>query len=259
MYNSDPASGPPPASSPSRWGRLTAPRPAVVVNKPRVWSIRVPQIVATIIGAILFGALSHIIGYWHFDTSGSTFLNDGFVLPAIIISLFLGALFGPWVGAVTGGLGAFIGDYMFMFYLDHFTNSSILNNGIWHGSPLANVSIWIGFTIRTNTDWLWILSSALIGFIAGLAMIFTRGRYVTVGRIALAELLSAVGILAGLGLLLFSNAWHLTIPYYNLIHYPTADALNIGFTHIILPNLALALTTLSLLLPLTNAFTRSRE
>lgn len=212
-----------------------------------------------IIGAMLFGALSHISAYWHFTTSGSNFLNDGLALPAIVISLFFGTLFGPWVGAITGGLGAFIGDYMFMFYLDHYASSSILNNGIWHGSPLANVSVWIGFTSSASTNWIWILSNALIGFIAGLALIGTRGRYVTFSRIVLAELLSVVAILAGLALLIASNAWHPGIPYDNLIHYSTTDALNIGFTHIILPTLALALSAISFLLPLTNAFTRSRE
>lgn len=248
-----------PAASSSPWARLTTRRPAVAISKVRVWSIHLPQIVAMIIGAILFGVLSHIAAYWSFNTSGSNFLNNGFVLPALVISLFFGALFGPWVGAVSGGLGAFIGDYIFMFYLDHYASSSILNNGIWHGSPLTNVSVWIGFTLRTDTNWIWILSNASIGFIAGLAMIATRGRYVTIGRIALAELLSTVAILADLGLLIASNAWQPGIPYYNLIHYPTADALNVGFTHLILPTLAFALTALSFFLPLTNAFTRSRE
>lgn len=253
------ASAEPPAAAPRRRHWPFAPASGITAVKIRVWSIDVSHIVAMIIGAMLFGLLSHMVAYWHFYTSGSNFLNDGFALPAIVISLFFGALFGPWVGAVTGGLGAFIGDYIFMFYLDHIANHTILSNGIWHGSPLANVFIWIGFTMRSDTDWAWILSNALIGFIAGLAMLGTRGRYVTLARVALAELLAVIGVLAGLGLLIVSKAWYSGLPYNNFIHFSSTDLFNIGLAHIILPTLALSLTALSFLLPLTNAFTHSRE
>jgi energy-coupling factor transport system substrate-specific component len=246
----------PPFDRQSSSGREAA---GITAVKGRVWSIHISHIVAMIIGAILFGLLSHMIVYWHFNTSGSNFLNDGFAFPAIVISLFFGALFGPWVGAISGGLGAFIGDYILMFYPDLFANHSMLSNGIWHGSPLANVLVWIGFTSSSNTNWAWIVSNALMGFIAGLAMMGTRGRYVTLARVALAELMAAIGVLAGLGLLIVNKAWDPGLPYNNFIHFSTIDVLNIGFAHIILPTLALALTALSLLLPLTNALTHSRE
>ena len=104
-------------------------------KKVRIWRIGVPQIVAMIVGFILYGIF----------VQSFISMAGGALFPAIIVPVFLGAVFGPWVGLFTG-LGVFI-------------------NAITAGSSALRVNEYVGF--------------ALGSLLAGLIPLITRGRYNT--------------------------------------------------------------------------------
>lgn len=87
--------------------------------------------------------------------------------------MFFGAVFGPWVGLFTGGVGNFLGDY-------------ISGYGVF---------------------WNWDVGNALIGFIAGLAIYLTWGRYNSRLKIVIAEIFAAVGVVVGIGFAAYSDIW----------------------------------------------------
>src|SRR5579875_2196050 len=117
----------------------------------KVWGIGVRQVVYMALGAALYGGLSWLTNI--LQLPGTT--NVSF-RPAIVIPLFFGAVFGPWVGLFTGGIGNLIGDY-------------ISGYGVY---PL------------------WDIGNGIIGFIAGLAMLYTWGRYFKARAIVVAEIFS---------------------------------------------------------------------
>ncbi len=55
--------------------------------------------------------------------------------------------------------------------------------------------------------WNWDVGNALIGFIAGLAILYTWGRYNTTQKIVVAEVLSAIGIIVGISLAALNDMW----------------------------------------------------
>src|SRR3954469_15200334 len=118
-----------------------------------IWAVGVRQIVYMALGAALYGGLSWSTNALQLPSAGNVSLR-----PAIVIPLFFGAVFGPWVGLFTGGIGNLLGDY-------------VSGYGVF---------------------WNWDLGNALIGFIAGLAMLVTWGRYHTTRAIVYAEIFSAV-------------------------------------------------------------------
>lgn len=134
----------------------------------KVWSIGVRQIVFMALGAALYGGLSYLTNALQLPSTGNVSFR-----PAIVIPLFFGALFGPWVGLFTGGIGNLLGDY-------------ISGYGVY---------------------WNWDLGNALIGFIAGLAMYVTLGRYNSTRSIVFAEIFSAVGIVVGIAFAAYNDIW----------------------------------------------------
>src|SRR6266550_6339678 len=106
----------------------------------RIWAIGVRQIVFMALGAALYAGLSYVTNSLQLPGASNVSLRPGIVIP-----LFFGAVFGPWVGLFTGGVGNFLGDY-------------ISGYGVY---------------------WNWDVGNALIGFVAGLAMYLTWGRYNT--------------------------------------------------------------------------------
>ncbi len=96
----------------------------------KIWSVGVRQVVYMAIGAALYAAFSVATSVIQLPSAGNVALR-----PAIVIPLFFGAVFGPWVGLFVGGVGNVIGDLI-----------------SYH-----------------NFYWNWDLGNALIGFIAGLA------------------------------------------------------------------------------------------
>jgi len=185
----------------------------------QVWSIGKRQLLAMLVGLLLYANLSHIFL--------ALYLRRGnppdvlWLLPAALIPLFIGAVFGPWAGLVTGGLGFFIGDYI----------SARLNLDL-HSALLGSLCCWsprsfdIGFIP--------------VGFIAGLSGLLTGGRYHTARNVALAAAFSIAGIVTGF-FAVFNHIWGVTI---------------LGtwgdFVHIALPNIILTLVMLPILLALYN-------
>ena len=136
----------------------------IATSSANAWSIGRRQAVAMIAGIALYAATSDIQP----PSVGNVALH-----PAIVIPLFFGAVFGPWVGLFVGGVGNFIGDLI-----------------SYH-----------------NFFWNWDIGSALIGFIAGLAMLYTFGRYRSIRPIVIAEIFSAVGIIVGIGFAAYNDIW----------------------------------------------------
>src|SRR5438477_12313198 len=134
----------------------------------KVWSINVRHVVLMALGAALYAGLSYITNT--LQLPGAT--NVSF-RPAIVIPLFFGVVFGPWVGLFTGGVGNLIGDY-------------ISGYGVF---------------------WNWDVGNGLIGFIAGLAMLITWGRYFTTRNIVVAEIFAAVGVIVGIGFAAYNDIW----------------------------------------------------
>jgi energy-coupling factor transport system substrate-specific component len=126
----------------------------------KVWSIGVRHIVYMALGAALYGGLSWATNILQLPSAGNVSFR-----PAIVIPLFFGVVFGPWVGLFVGGVGNFLGDF-------------ISGYGVY---------------------WNWDLGNALIGFVAGLALLVTWGRYRNTRAIVIAEIFSAVGIVVGIG------------------------------------------------------------
>ena len=187
-------------------------------RKGKVWSIGRPQIVTIVLGAVLFGVLSHLL---------IVFPGLGFIeiLPAILILLFFGVVFGPWVGFLTGSFGYLIG-----FSMSSLGFKWYWNLGNVHASSLQSVF------------WNYDVGIALIGFIAGLAILKTKGFYNNARSIATADFIGAIGSVVGLGFLTYSYIVILNLPY-NTLAQATGQ-----FIHLALPTMTFGLILLPILL-----------
>jgi energy-coupling factor transport system substrate-specific component len=123
------------------------------------------------LGAALYGALSYLTNFLQLPSVGNVSVR-----PAIVIPLFFGAVFGPIVGLITGGLGNFIGDLI------------------------------SGYGVYLN----WDIGNGLIGFFAGLASLSLFnifGRYNNPRAITIAEVLGAVGVVVGIAFAAYTDIW----------------------------------------------------
>lgn len=134
----------------------------------RIWGIGVRQVVFMALGAALYGGLSWVTNAIQLPSAGNVSFR-----PAIVIPLFFGAVFGPWVGLFVGGIGNLLGDY-------------ISGYGVF---------------------WNWDVGNGLIGFIAGLAMLITWGRYSNRRAIVIAEIFAAVGVVVGIAFAAYNDMW----------------------------------------------------
>lgn len=134
----------------------------------KMWGIGVRQVVYMALGAALYGGLSYLTNILQLPGASNVSFR-----PAIVIPLFFGAVFGPWVGLFTGGIGNLIGDY-------------ISGYGVF---------------------WNWDVGNGLVGFIAGLAMLYTWGRYRSTRAIVIAEVFAAVGVVVGIGFAAYNDIW----------------------------------------------------
>jgi energy-coupling factor transport system substrate-specific component len=135
---------------------------------PQIWGIGVRQIVYMALGAALYGIFSWATNILQLPSAGNVSFR-----PAIVIPLFFGAVFGPWVGLFTGGVGNLLGDY-------------ISGYGVY---------------------WNWDVGNALIGLVAGLAAYFTWNLYRNRRSIAIAEVFAALGIIIGIGFASYTEIW----------------------------------------------------
>ncbi len=133
----------------------------------KVWGIGVRHVVFMALGAALYAGLSYVTNTLQLPGASNVSLR-----PAIVIPLFFGAVFGPWVGFFTGFVGNSIND--------------LLQGGFW---------------------WNWELGAGLIGLIAGLALYTTRGRYNNTLNIVFAEIFAVLGLLVGLAFSSITDIW----------------------------------------------------
>jgi energy-coupling factor transport system substrate-specific component len=133
---------------------------------PKAWGIGVRQVVYMALGAALYGGLSVLTNTLQLPSAGNVSFRPGIVIP-----IFFGAVFGPWVGLFSGGIGNFLGDL-------------VSGYGVY---------------------WNWDLGNGLVGFIAGLAVLITIGRYRNTRAIVIAEIFGIVGVLVGIGFAAYTD------------------------------------------------------
>jgi serine/threonine protein kinase len=136
-------------------------------EKIRIWSIGKQQVIIMLLGIALATSVS-ALGGWslgiHYNPNYRVAnIIIGLILLGVVevIPLFSGAVFGPWVGFFIGGIGFFTSLYPAEYFSsgDNFTINEYLNE------------------YRYNFNWLFLLSFALLGFIAGLTLLKTQGRF----------------------------------------------------------------------------------
>ena len=171
----------------------------------KIWGIGVRHVVFMALGAALYAGLSYVTNSLQLPGASNVAIR-----PAIVIPLFFGSVFGPWVGLFTGVVGNSIND--------------ALTGGIY---------------------WNWEIGIGLVGFVAGLTMYFTRGRYNTVTRIILAEVFSVIALVVGLGFASITDIWASQMTFNAVITTEFVPAL--------LPDLVLGLILLPILLVAYNA------
>src|SRR5438270_537103 len=152
-------------------------------KRASIWYVGPRQVIAAILGVLLYGLLSHV--------NLILILPMGTLdvfLPALLIPLFFGVIFGPWVGLTVGGFGFLLGDYVANMWL----HDLIWTNGyLYYGSALINFRDLIGWNAVSGY-----LVNALIGLVAGLTRSRIR-RYNTVEALATVGITCAAGIAVG--------------------------------------------------------------
>ena len=166
----------------------------------KVWGIGVRHVVFMALGAALYAGLSYVTNTLQLPGASNVSLRPGIVIP-----LFFGLVFGPWVGLFTGFVGNSIND--------------LLQGGFW---------------------WNWELGAGLIGFIPGLVLYLTRGRYNSTYRIFLAEVFSVIGLVVGLGFSSILDIWVSGLTF--------TTAITTEFLPALLPDIVLGVILLAILL-----------
>lgn len=207
-------------------------------KKVNVWGIGIPQLVAAGIGIVLYTILDYIIDlayihpgnsplaatFYSANLGGGAYLYFNWlgILASLVyvIPLFLGVISGPWVGLFIAGVGTLIADY-----LSHYISAI--------GIP-----------------WYWYVGYALTGFVAGLTLLATRGRYTKASSFLIADSICA-------GALVLGTAFGSIIDS-QFMHVPTNFVLS-EFINLALPEVIVALIVLPLLLLAYNAITKNKK
>ena len=202
--------------------------PILSHKKRSLWYVGPRQVIAAILGVALYGAFSHV-NLIILMPSGAL---DVF-LPALLIPLFFGVMFGPWVGLVVGGFGFLLGDYVANMWLHDLS----WNNGyLFYGSALINFRDLIGWNTVVGY-----LASALIGLVAGLTRLTVR-RYNTAQALANVAVVCAAGITVAIAIVVYGAVWLYGSPFYTLREATSA------LFNSTMPNALIALVILPLLL-----------
>ena len=194
-------------------------------GKVNVWSISKRQMVAMILGAFLYGGLTYCINslllhnsnffesvYLSFTggTFGAISVSNLLIGAAFLLPLFFGIAFGPWVGLFTGLVGSLMGNYLTLWIfqaggLYSFDNaSSPQPANTFHKYLLGNPPVALD---RYGSNWQWYIGVSLIGFIAGLALLRTKGRYNDAHAITIANIIAAIAAIVGIGFITISDIW----------------------------------------------------
>ncbi|HKV60019.1 MAG TPA: hypothetical protein VJO32_17140 [Ktedonobacteraceae bacterium] len=221
-----------PANSPKSSGtpRLSqhGKAPLPYDKKASVWYVGPRQVIAAILGVVLYGLLSHVNLIVIMPMSTLDVL-----LPALLIPLFFGVVYGPWVGLVVGGFGFLLGDYVANLWLH---DLSWTNGYLYYGSALINFRDLVGWNTVAGY-----LVNAMIGLVAGLTRSTIR-RYNTVQALATVGLICAAGVTVGIAIVVYSAIWLYGSPFY------TSREATAALFDTVLPNLLVALVMLPLLL-----------
>jgi serine/threonine protein kinase len=156
-------------------------QPSAVINpaqeKVRIWSISKQQVIIMLLGIVLATGLS-ALDTWYTIHNYNYAINLIMTLIILgiceVILLFSGVVFGPWVGFFTGGIGSFT-----CFY----TIEDISSGGNFTVND---------YLARNGSIWSLHVSFALLGFIAGLTYLKTKGRFNKFRTIASVEGLIAL-------------------------------------------------------------------
>ncbi|HLX58238.1 MAG TPA: hypothetical protein VKR83_14560 [Ktedonobacteraceae bacterium] len=201
--------------------------PPTFDRRASTWYVGPRQLIAAIVGIVLYVPASHV--NLIILIPGGT--PDVF-LPALLIPLFFGVIYGSWVGLVVGGFGFLLGDYVANVWLHDLSG----NTGyLFYASTLVNRDLigWNGI--------LGYLCSALMGLVAGLARIGYR-RYNSFHALATAGVICAAGSTIAIAIVAYSTVWIYNSPFYTL-----SDA-TIAFFDSTLTNLLVVLVVLPVLL-----------
>jgi len=185
------------------------------------------QLVAMALGILLYGGVNVAIDSWYKVSSPlattslsvlSQSIDSGIALAgiALIIPLVVAATWGPLAAFVTILAGQYFGDLI----------AGYSANSDYYGG-----------------SWSWPVGRILIGLVAGLAVMLTRGHYTTARSLSIAFALGAGGIVVGTAFTAYADIW--------VLGRTAADAWT-SFTILVLPAL---LAPLLLVLVL---FARSR-
>lgn len=192
------------------------------------WHVGRREVIAAILGVLLYGLLSH--------ASLIVLISSGtpdVFLPALLIPMLFGVIYGPWVGLVVGGFGFLLGDYVANAWLH---DLSWTNGYLYYGSALINFRDLIGWNGVSGY-----LVNALIGLVAGLTRSRIR-RYNTIEALANVGIACAAGIAVGTALVVYSTIWLYGSPFYTWKEATSA------LFDTVLPNMLVALVLLPLLL-----------
>ena len=132
-----------------------------------LWKFGTREVVFAAIGAALYAVFAYATNMLQIPAAANVSIRPGVVIP-----LFFGVAFGPIVGFITGFLGNFLADL-------------ISGYGIW--------------------PW-WDLGNGLMGLIPGL-IVHQMTTYRAGKDILLAEAMSLVGIVVGMGVAAVSEMW----------------------------------------------------
>ena len=168
-----------------------------LASRANAWAVGTREVVFMAIGAALYGvlgwatAIARIPGPFNIS-----------VRPAVVIPMFFGAIFGPWVGFFTGFVGNIIIDLLSGY----------------------------GFS------WNWSLGNGLLGLIAGLAFVRSRGGELP--SLKSAVIWSVIGVVLAF---LFSSVSDIWV-------YQTEPALiPLQYVQVVIPNIIFGLILVPLL------------
>jgi hypothetical protein len=149
-------------------------------EKVNPWGIGERQIIAMFIGIVMYSVVDLLADALIVSaTNGQLNMILATILFGLtfVVPLFFATKFGPWVGLVVALLGWLIGDFL--------------------ASSIAKFVL--------PFPWYSYASVALLGFLAGLAFLRTRGRYNTRGAITTAVVTSSIGLVVSDLLLVISD------------------------------------------------------
>lgn len=143
------------------------------------WSFGQPQLRALLIGVLLSALLCNLLISW--GGPGEDELTE--ILPAVVLTLFLGLAAGPWVGLLVGGFGAIFQGLL----------GSLAHLPVW----VITNHFYVVSPFYASFSWPSIIGNALIGLLVALPFRGGPGRDLTVRSVLGITLRSTLAVLLG--------------------------------------------------------------